>query len=115
MDARERKIGSILRQGIDATGFKRVVELLGVLDNDRLEGLLSFAEEVGDIELAGRTRLDADRGTVQIRCLLNAKRLLHEDTLTILEDGRSEMESKLEGAYRGHGDARQQHVELAGL
>ena len=100
---------------VDAAGNQRGAELLGVLDNDGLEGLLSLAEEVGDVQFAGGAALDADGRAVEIGRFGDAERLFHHDALAVIEDDRPEMKAQLEGAGYRLGDARQQNVEFAGL
>ena len=109
------EVGRILGDGVDAAGFERGDELARVLDGDGREGGAALAEEVGDVELARGAALDADGGAVEIGRLLDADILAHQDALSVIEDGRAEMETELEGARDGDGDARKQHVELACL
>ena len=113
--AQGRERGLILAERVAPSRKVRVGDLLEPLDHDRRERELVLAEIVGHVDLVGRSRLDADRGAVEVLDRLHVGRLADDEGGAVVPVDRGELDAELDVALkRDRRDARQ-HVHLAGL
>ena len=99
--------GVILREGVNAARLERFHELARIFNGHRRKFLAGFAEEVSDVQLTGGAALNTNGRAIEISPLGDAQILAHQQALSIIEDHWTKVETKLERAGDGLGDARE--------
>ena len=73
------------------------------------------AEEVREIELAGRALLHADRRVVELERRAHLERFAHHEALAVIVSDGRKIEPERGIARQGPGGVARQHIDLAGL
>ena len=114
-DALRRQGRAVTGHHIAAAREKRGINLVDLLDDDRLELHLVAAEIVGEVELGRRAGLHADRRAVQLLRSFHVELLRYHETLAVIEHDRAEIESQRRVAQQGPGRVVRQDVDFARL
>ena len=73
------------------------------------------AEEIGEVELAGRALLHTDRSVVEFERRAHLERSAHHETLAVIISNGREIEPERGVARQGPGGVAHQHIDLSRL